>query len=48
MTRTFTLRYTDELKARLMPFLKERGGTMNGLILSIICDWLYQNENKSA
>lgn len=45
MTRTFTLRYTDELKARLTPFVKERGGTMNGLILSIICDWLNQNEN---
>lgn len=44
MIRTFTLRYSDELKARLIPFVKERGGTMNGLILSILCDWLRQNE----
>lgn len=40
MIKTFTLRYPEELKAKLLPYVKQRGGTMNGLILTILWDWL--------
>lgn len=40
MIKTFTLRYPEELKAELMRYVKQRGGTMNGLILTILWDWI--------
>lgn len=46
MIKTFTLRYPEELKAELMRYVKQRGGTMNGLILTILWDWVKaQREN---
>jgi len=47
MIRTFTLRYPDELKAQLLPHAKRRGGTLNGLILSILWDWVKQNPHSA-
>lgn len=46
MIKTFTLRYPEELKAELMRYVKQRGGTMNGLILTILWGWVKaQHEN---
>lgn len=47
MIKTFTLRYPEELKAELMRYVKQRGGTMNGLILTILWGWVKaQRENE--
>ena len=45
MILTFTLRYPEELKEELMPHVKKNGGTLNGLILRILWDWV--NKQKS-
>ncbi len=46
MIRTFTLRYPEELKAQLRPYVEQRGGTMNGLILMILWDWLREQQKE--
>lgn len=48
MIKTFTLRYPEELKAKLLPYVEQRGGTMNGLILTILWDWLKSNEETGG
>ena len=46
MIRTFTLRYPEELKAQLRTYVEQRGGTMNGLILMILWDWLREQQKE--
>ena len=46
MIKTFTLRYPEEMRNRLMVQVGRRGGTLNGLLLTIIWEWLAAQEAK--
>ena len=46
MIKTFTLRYPEEMRNRLMAQVGRRGGTLNGLLLTILWEWLAEQEAK--
>ncbi|OFV71532.1 toxin-antitoxin system HicB family antitoxin [Acetobacterium wieringae] len=46
MAKIMTIRPTDELHNKLKVIAKQRGLTMNALVLSILWEWINKNYNN--